>query len=304
VIRRRYRDDCVCLNAIFRFTGPANLGPVETAIENMVQEDMMSDHPHRDPAPAQLIDTHCHLTSPPLADAVPAVLARATAAGVTRIIAPSYDPASWPEVAALAAAHPGVVLAAYGLHPWVADQPLDLDTLASHLRAPGAVALGEVGLDTKVESSALDQQLPVLEAQLALAHDLQRPVILHCRGAFEELLALLARFTPRLRGVIHAYSRGPELAGRFLDLGLHLGIGGAATRPRARQLRSTLASAPLERLLLETDAPSIGLEGVMPADTEPRHVQDVAAAIADARGDTLEHVAAVTTDAAVNLFGL
>lgn len=264
----------------------------------------MSDLTHSHATPPGAIDTHCHLTFPPLADALRAVLARAATAGVTRIIVPSYDPASWPQVAALTAAHPGVIHAAYGLHPWVADQPLDLDTLASHLRAPGAVALGEVGLDTKIESPTLDQQMSVLEAQLALAQDLERPVILHCRGAFEELLALLARFTPRLRGVIHAYSRGPELAGRFLDLGLHLGIGGAATRPRARKLRSTLAAAPLERLLLETDAPSIGLEGVMPADTEPRHVQDVAAAIADARGDTPEHVVAVTTDAAVSLFDL
>jgi len=255
-------------------------------------------------SPCFLIDTHCHLTTPPLSNTLPAVLSRAATAGVTRIIAPSYDLASWPEVAALAAAHPGVVHAAIGLHPWVADHPLDLAALATHLRAPGTVALGEVGLDTKVESPTLDQQLPVLEAQLALAHDLHLPVILHCRGAFEELLALLARFEPRLRGVIHAYSRGPELAGRFLDLGLHLGIGGAATRPRARQLRSTLATAPLERLLLETDAPSIGLEGVMPADTEPRHVRDVAVAIADARGDTPDHVAAVTTEAAVSLFGL
>ncbi|MEZ4386016.1 MAG: TatD family hydrolase [Candidatus Krumholzibacteriia bacterium] len=251
-----------------------------------------------------LVDTHCHLTFPPLCDQLAAVLAHARQAGVARVVVPAYDPPSWAQVSALADAHPGVVFAAYGLHPWVADQALDLDGLATLLSRPGTVALGEVGLDGKIAGPSVAAQLPVLEAQLALAHDLGKPVILHCRGAFEELLAVLGRFTPRLRGVVHAWSRGPELARRFLALGLHLGIGGAATRPNARQLHATVTSVPLERLLLETDAPSIGLDGVDPIACEPHHVADVARAVAALREEPRDQVAARTTAAAEALFGL
>ena len=251
-----------------------------------------------------MTDTHCHLTFPPLGENLSPVLERAAAAGVTRIIVPAYDPESWPAVESLAAAHPDTVHPAYGLHPWQAHQPLDLDHLANLLRHPATIAVGEIGLDGKVESPTVAEQLPVLEQQLALAHDLDLPVILHCRGAFDELLAVLGRFTPHLRGVVHAWSRSPELARRFLKLGLHLGMGGAVTRPNARQVHEVVRTVPLESLLLETDAPAIGLHGVDPIATEPRHVRDVAQAMADLRGDTLDHVAERTTAAAARLFGI
>jgi len=249
-----------------------------------------------------IIDTHCHLTFPPLCDNLSAVLDRAKQAAVTRVIVPAYDPPSWDEVAALAASHQHVIYPSLGLHPWVADQPLDLDALARKLRDSGAVAVGEIGLDGKIESPSLEVQIPVLQQQLELARDLDLPVILHCRGAFEELLTMLDRFSPRLPGVLHAFSRSPELARRFMKLGLYLGIGGAVTRMRARQTRATVEAVPLERLVLETDAPSIGLEGVEPIAAEPHHVRNVALAVADLRGITLEAVTTATTDNARRLF--
>jgi TatD DNase family protein len=251
-----------------------------------------------------VIDTHCHLTFPPLCDQLTAVLDRARQAGVDRIVVPAYDPPSWRQVTDLAAAHPGTLFAALGLHPWVADQPIDLDDLADHLRDSKAVAVGEIGLDSKVGSPAMPAQVAVLERQLELSRDLDLPVILHCRGAFDELIGILERFTPRLRGVVHAFSRPPELASRLLRLGLHLGIGGAVTRPAATRVHQSVASAPLERLLLETDAPSIGLDGVDPEAAEPRHVADVARAIARHRGVGEDEVAAVTSRAAEQLFDL
>ena len=140
-----------------------------------------------------LVDTHCHLNAPPLGTDPDAVLTRATARGVTRAIVPSYDEASWPDVAAAATREN--LFAAYGLHPWVAHEvrPGALlaefeRRLASQLSNSPHVAIGEIGLDTKIEESGLPEQLPVLESQLALARDLELPVILHCRGAFEELL--------------------------------------------------------------------------------------------------------------------
>jgi TatD DNase family protein len=250
-----------------------------------------------------LVDTHCHLYEPPLLPQLPAVLERAAAAGVGRIVVPAYDRASWPLVEDLAARHPDRIRAALGIHPWVEATAADLADLGDRLRGCGAVAIGEVGLDGKVPRPSPAAQLDTLHRQLALARDLDLPAILHCRGAFDELLALLARFTPGLRGVVHAFSRPPELAARFLRLGLYLGIGGAVTRPRA-SVRRTVADAPLARLVLETDAPSIGLEGVEPAAVEPCHVRDVAAAVAAVRGQDERTVAEATSRNAAALFGL
>lgn len=248
-----------------------------------------------------LVETHCHLYSPPLRDDVAAVLARAAAAGVHDVVVPAFDVASWDDTAALAAAHPGVH-AALGLHPWVADAPLDVCALAARLRAARAVAVGEIGLDTKIDAPSLDAQLAALIPQLDLACDLDLPVILHCRGPFEDLAALLGRYTPRLRGVLHAFSRGPELAARFTGLGLHLGIGGAVTRPQAERVRRAAARMPLDRLVLETDAPAIGLHEREAARTEPCHVRDVAEALAALRGEPLTVVAEATTASARALF--
>lgn len=243
----------------------------------------------------------------PLGRDVTGALARAAACGVDRIVVPSYDVPSWPEVRGLAE-RPGV-FAAYGLHPWMADQwdpaawSAWWDGLEESALAP--VAVGEIGLDTKLqEGPSLATQLAVLRPQLEFARDRDLPVILHCRGAFEELLTEIERFGGDLRGVLHAWSRGPELAARFVQAGLVLGLGGAVTRDRARRLLQTAKALPLDCFILETDAPSIGLDGVLPADTEPAHVADVAAALAELRGETLETIAEVTTDHAQRLFRL
>jgi TatD DNase family protein len=250
----------------------------------------------------QLIDTHCHLDVEPLGRDTAGVLARARAAGVEQIVAPAYDVASWPVVAALADG--GRIFPALGLHPWVAHEELDLQRLKKALLDCGAVAVGEIGLDSKIDSPSLDVQIPAFRSQLRLARELDLPVILHCRGAFAEMLAILQEEGPELRGVAHAFSRGPELAQRFLDLGLHLGFGGAVTRPRARRPRRSAEVVPLESIVLETDAPSIGLEGVVPEHVEPRHVVDVAVALAELRGLTLDTLAEATTKHARELFRL
>ena len=247
-----------------------------------------------------LCDTHCHLNLPPLADDLEGILSRSAARGVTRVIVPAYDEGAWPEVAALAV-RPNVYTA-FGQHPWVAHEvppggALEefRTSLASQLTAGTPVAIGEIGLDTKIEECGLVEQLPVLEAQLALAVELDLPVILHCRGAFEELLTAVNKFDGKLRGVLHAYSRGPELADRFIAAGLYIAFGGAVTRDRAKRVLKSAARLPLDKIVLETDAPSIGLDGVLPADTEPGHVRDIAEAVAALRNESLETIAEVTT---------
>ena len=256
-----------------------------------------------------LIDTHCHLNMPPLSDDTVAVLSRATARGVTRVIVPAYDEPTWPEVTTLAG-RPNV-FAACGLHPWVAHEVPPgglledfLQRLASQLSSNFHVAVGEIGLDTKVDQCGLPEQLPLLKSQLALAIDLDLPVILHCRGAFEELLTEINQYGGKLQGVLHAYSRGPELAERFIAAGLHVAFGGALTRDRAKRVRQAAVRLPLDKIVLETDAPSIGLDGVLPTDTEPGHVRDIAEAVAAIRNEPLETIAEVTTANACRLFNL
>ncbi len=256
-----------------------------------------------------LVDTHCHLYVDPLAADPSAVLARAAARGVTRFVVPAYDRSSWEDLPALAAR--SGVHAAYGIHPWVAHTVAVgalRDDLSAAIAAAAArpVAIGEIGLDTRLtepDAPDLETQRAVLRAQLELAVDLGLPAILHCRGAFAELAEEIDRFGGRLRGVLHAFSRGPELAERFIRAGLALGIGGAVTRGKAR-VRRGVVTVPLEYLVLETDAPSIGLEGVPPAETEPQHVADVAAALAELRGESLDTIAEVTTAHACRLFAI
>lgn len=254
----------------------------------------------------ELVDTHCHLYDDPLGRDPEAVLARARAAGVTRLVVPAWNLESWAATRALAG-RAGVHVA-LGLHPWAAHEPLDTARLRDELQACGAVAVGEIGLDALVDGADLPAQGRALAAQLRVAADLRLPVLLHCRGAFEELIRLLRDHgfgsgTDGPRGVVHAFARGPELAGRFLELGLHLAFGGAVTRPGSRAQRSAVTTPP-ERILLETDAPAIGLHDVEPAQVEPRHVREVAAALAGLRGEPPERIAEVTTANARALFGI
>jgi len=247
-----------------------------------------------------LIDTHVHLDFAALRRDLDAALARARAAGVSDFVLPAYAAGGWDTVAGVAAGHDDV-FPAYGVHPWEAGAGVDLDDLRARL--PGAVAVGEIGLDTVVENPDLETQLPVFRDQLRVAHELDLPVILHCRGAFDVFCDVVAAEGP-VRGVVHAFSRGPELARRFLDLGLHLGLGGAVTRPRAKRVRCAATTVPLERIVLETDAPGLGMDGVPDGENEPANVRRVAEALAELRETSIDEIAAETTRNARELFRL
>ena len=246
-------------------------------------------------------DTHCHLDMGPLGGRPAEVVEAARREGVEHVLAVAYDRASLAAVPGLAKL-PGVVVA-LGQHPWVANEELTRDELAGLLEAGGVVAIGEIGLDFRADHAPpRERQIAQLRWQLELAVDLDLPVSLHVRGAFDEMLAQLGHFCPRLRGAVHAFSRGPELAQRFVALGLHIAFGGAVTQDSARAAHAAARVVPLDRLLVETDAPAIAVRGCPAESVEPRHAAVVGQALALLRGLASGELARITTDNARGLF--
>ncbi|NUR23463.1 MAG: TatD family hydrolase [Frateuria sp.] len=255
------------------------------------------------PAPV-LIDSHVHIDDASFDDDRAQVLARAAEAGVRRMVVPGIDAESWPRIAMLCARHPGL-FPAYGLHPLFLGrhQPAHLDVLRGRLLDGGAVALGEIGLDFYVEELDRGLQQHYFELQLAIACELDLPVIVHARRAVEEVVLALRRF-PGLRGVVHSFAGSPEQAERLFGMGFHLGIGGPVTYPRARRLRELVSAMPIEHLLLETDAPDQPNAGHQGARNEPARMLETLQVVAGLRGERPEAVAAATTANACRLFRL
>jgi TatD DNase family protein len=249
-----------------------------------------------------LVDSHSHLDAPEFDADRDAVLARARAAGVVAQIVPAVAAAGWPALRALARAHPDLK-PAYGLHPVYLDahQPGDLDRLAQWLADERPVAVGECGLDFFVEGLDPSRQREYFLAQLALARDFDLPVVLHARRAVEEVIASVRRIGG-LRGVVHSYGGSAEQARQLHALGFRIGIGGPITHARANRLRAVVAAAPLEQILLETDAPDQPDAAHRGQRNEPARLPAVLAAVAAARGEPEERIADATAANARDLF--
>lgn len=201
------------------------------------------------------IDTHVHLDAAAFAGDLTAVVARAFAAGVTQLISIGTDVASSTQAVALAGRFPGV-WASVGIHPHEAAHcpdslEDDLTALAANRRV---VAIGETGLDFYRNLAPPAAQQEAFGRQIALAAQLDLPLIIHSRQADDEVFAALAAAAAQ-RVVLHCFSGDRAHAQRCLDRGWHLAFGGAATYPRNAELREVVAAVPAEQLLFETDAP-------------------------------------------------
>jgi len=216
------------------------------------------------------------------------------------MIVPSYDEHSWHAVAQITTRRG--IFAAFGLHPWIANTPIDIDKLLRFCTDNNAVAIGEIGLDFKRLQVSKDTQIKAFKAQLTAAAQLNLPVLLHCLGAYSEMINIISKFKGTIRGVIHGFSRGPQLAHQFIDTGLHIAFGGAVTRLTATRVRQSAKSIPLNHMLLETDAPFIGLDDTHPKQTEPMHVLNIAKSIANLRSTSINKIAETTTQNAKHLF--
>jgi len=247
-----------------------------------------------------MIDTHTHLTDEPLAPALTAVLERARARGVTAFVVPSYDVGSWRAARALAQQHTGVHAAA-GVHPLFVAQA-DLPALADDLARGGFVAIGETGLDYVAADADRSAQHRCFQAQLALAQTHGLPVILHCRQAHDDLLAML-RAAPGVRGVLHSCSCSHEQIKPFLELGLYVSFSGVLTRSATVKAKKLAAVVPCDRMLAETDSPYIGTATHPAPSSEPADVADVIAVLAAIKGVACAEMARITSANARALFG-
>ena len=253
----------------------------------------------------ELVDTHCHLGMPPLAAAPREALLAAADVGVRAVITASVARADWDELAGPLTL-PGLY-AVVGVHPYEAANmrlPTLVAALAEKLGIEGVVGVGEVGLDGGEGRPPMAQQLELLRLQLELAHELKLPVVLHCYRAHEALLETLRAVAPVWRGIVHGFTKGPELAHRYLGLGLRIGLGGRLLDERASKLRRTAVELPLDRLLLETDSPSAAWADRPRGASRPADLPSVAQTLAELRGVTIDEVARQTTQSARELFRL
>ena len=233
-----------------------------------------------------MIDAHAHLDDTRFGSDIDAVIARAVAAGVTRVISCGGDLAS-SELNVGLAHRSANVLATVGIHPhrardWSADAEKILAALARH---PRVIAIGEIGMDLSGRSAPRDAQETAFLAQLALARRLDLPVVVHVRDAGAETRALVDRTGPT-RGMIHCYSEGPAEVSTWLERGLFISFAGIATYPGNGRLREAARLVPRDRLLVKTDAPYLQPQSRRgERRNEPAYVIDTLAVIAEARGE-------------------
>jgi TatD DNase family protein len=250
-----------------------------------------------------LIDTHAHLQFDELSGQVPAVLHRAHEAGVEKIITVGVDTDDSRQAVVLAATYEQV-WATVGIHPHEAGEAANA---ADYLRDLAArrkvVAIGECGFDFYRSRSSHEEQEAVVRTQIELALELNLPLIFHVREAFEHFFTVLRDYQP-LRGVVHSFTGGPAELEQVLAAGLQVALNGIMTFTRDEAQLEAARVVPLERLLLETDCPYLSPAPHRGKTNEPARVAEIAAFLAELRGEPLEMLGTQTSANAEALFGI
>jgi len=260
-----------------------------------------------------MIDTHSHIHGQEYIDDFRDVLQRSVTAGVEKVALVGVHADDVDKALAVAAQNPGVCYVIAGLHPHEAKD-WD-DGMRNRLRGqiennPGVVvAVGEMGLDYHYDFAPRDVQKAAFRGQLELARQLNLPISIHCREAYDDCIAILKEFYgdhsagPELpRGVLHCYFGTCEQAHECIKLGFLLGIGGASTFKKTEELHRVIAETPLNYLVLETDAPYMAPIPYRGKRNEPSYLTYVTARIAELKGITTEEVDEITTANARRLF--
>jgi len=252
------------------------------------------------------IDTHCHLQMEPLADRLVAVLAAGAAQGIVQWVTNGTCVNDWAAVADLAEKYNNRILPSFGVHPWQAadagpDWPRCLEEYL--MRYPEA-GVGEIGLDRWVKSPPIEDQLPVFEAQWRLAVEMGRPITVHCLRAWEDLLQSMRRLPPHPgRVLIHAYGGSEDAALELLEAGCYFSFNGHFFKPGKERVLDWWRRLPEDRLLLESDAPSMrpppqyleGLEAMPDGANHPASLAACAEELARQRGTPVDRLLAIQT---------
>lgn len=251
-----------------------------------------------------LIDCHCHLDFDDFDHDRSEALARAYAASVSDIIIPGVNANTWQKIADLCADNSNLY-ACFGIHPYTVNQHTldDLTQLKHWLKAHNNVAVGECGLDFRQGQADTAVQLEFFQAQLNIAQNMCKPVVIHAVRATEQVIQSIQKY-PGLRGMVHSYSGSYEQALKLIDLDFYISIGGGATYERATRIRDVVTKIPLDRLLFETDAPDQADSQHSGKRNEPAYLVNVLDTVTALRKESKETIAEQTTANAKQLFNL
>ncbi len=244
------------------------------------------------------VDSHCHLNYKGLVEDQPAVLARARAAGVSRMLNISTRSSEWDAVIAVAEREDDV-MASVGIHPHEADAHPEVDTamLVEKAAHPKVIGIGESGLDYYYDHSDRERQRRSFRAHIAAARETGLPLIVHTREAEEDTYEILADEMGKghYPALIHCFTASRDFADKVLELGLYISISGIVTFKNARDLQEAARIIPADRLLIETDSPFLAPVPHRGKPCEPAFVADTARFLADLRGESVERLAETTT---------
>lgn len=251
-----------------------------------------------------LIDTHCHLNSKQFDESINEVLENAKNNDVGIIIVVGFDIETNKKAIALAEEYTNIY-ATVGFHPTDAQniKEKDYELLYKQLRHKKVVGVGECGLDFYWDKDHKEQQINVFKKQIEISLELELPLIIHMRDATEAVYNVLKEYK-KLKGIMHCYSGSPEMAPLFIDLGLHISLGGPVTFKNGHKPKKVAETVSLEKLLVETDAPYLSPHPFRGKQNEPARVKLVAEEIARIKNISYKEVADRTTMNAIKLFNL
>ena len=243
------------------------------------------------------VDSHCHLNYKGLVEEQAAVIERARAAGVAKMLNISTRASEWDEVIAVAERECDV-WASVGIHPHEADihPDVETETLVERTRHPRVVGIGESGVDFYYDRSDRDRQRASFRAHIAAARESGLPIIVHTRDAEDDTAEILSDELGKgaFTGVIHCFTGTADFARKALDMGFYISISGIVTFKNAKDLAAVAKDIPQDRLLIETDSPFLAPVPHRGRPCEPAFVADTARFLADLRGEPVERLAAYT----------
>ncbi len=244
----------------------------------------------------QIVDSHCHINFEALADDIPGVIATAADNEVMSMLCVSVNMEDYPQVLALAEAHPNIY-ASVGVHPNVTEgEEPDVEKLVTLAQNDRVVAIGETGLDYFRSEGDLGWQHERFHRHIEAARQTDKPLIIHTREAARDTMQTLKEHrADEPGGVIHCFTEDWEIAKQALDLGFYISFSGILTFKSAKAIQDAAKKVPLDRILVETDSPYLAPVPFRGKTNQPAYTRHVAEFLAELRGVTLEEIAATTT---------